>query len=131
MSFEVIGIVKKILPLAQGSSERGEWKKQEFVIETVSAQYPKQICLNVWGDKVDELSRFNVDDQVKVYFNIESREFKERWYTDLRAWRIEREGERNQSEFSEAGGRAPSSGMNDLPTSLDVDSNDSSDDLPF
>jgi hypothetical protein len=52
-------------------------------------QYPKKVCFSAWGDKVSILKSFKTEDTVKVSFNIESREFNGRWYTDLRVWKIE------------------------------------------
>lgn len=71
-----------------GTSARGNWKKQEFVIETAE-QYPKKICLSVWGDKVDSLKQFKPGANVTASINLESREFNGRWYTDVRAWRLQ------------------------------------------
>lgn len=85
-------IVRK-LPVAQGTSARGQWQKQEFIVEYQDGNFPNQVCMNVWGeDKVNDLNRFNVGDKVKVSFNLSSREYNGRWYNDIRAWRIELSG---------------------------------------
>ncbi|MFA5714040.1 MAG: DUF3127 domain-containing protein [Bacteroidales bacterium] len=138
MSFEVKGILKRVLPAVDGKSERGSWIKQEFVIETLSEQYPKQICFNLWGEKVEELRQFTVEEQINVYFNIESREYNERWYTDLRAWRIEKVGEQPQQMPQQMGSagevgkiKSTPSSVANLPTSLDDELDQGSDDLPF
>ena len=122
MALEVTGSLIKKLPVQSGSSARGEWQKQEFVVETHES-FPKKICFNVWGtDKVSELSAYREGETIKVSFNVESREFKERWYTDLRAWRIERVGTGTETE--PASNRyeeyplpenLPDSGEDDLP----------------
>lgn len=85
---EIIGKLVQKLPEQTGEGKNGKWVKQFFVIET-QEQYPKKACFSLWGDKVDVLKRFNESDMIKVSFGIESREFNERWYTDLRAWRID------------------------------------------
>ena len=41
----------QLLPLQTGVSRNGEWKKQEIIVET-DGQYPKKICIAVWGDKI-------------------------------------------------------------------------------
>ncbi len=75
----------------RGSSARGPWCKQNFIVETIES-YPRKICMNVWGDdKVSELRAYNAGEILNVSINIESREFNGRWYTDVRAWRIQRE----------------------------------------
>jgi len=82
-------IVRK-LNVQNGTSARGQWSKQEFIVEYQDGNFPNQVCMNVWGqDKVNDLGRFNVGDKVKVSFNLSSREFNGRWYNDVRAWRIE------------------------------------------
>lgn len=88
MSLEVTGKVIKVMPVQSGVSQRGEWKKQEFVIETIE-QYPKKICISGWAERVDEIQHLEAGTQIKVAINLESREFNERWYTDVRAWKIE------------------------------------------
>ncbi|MBO6515858.1 MAG: DUF3127 domain-containing protein [Bacteroidia bacterium] len=88
MSLEVSGQVIKLLPEQSGQSQRGPWKKQDMIIET-NEQYPKKIAITCWGDKVDEIQNLAPGTQVTVAINIESREYNERWYTDIKAWRIQ------------------------------------------
>ncbi len=92
MSVEIQGKLIKKLPVVSGEGRNGRWEKQEFVIET-DDQYPKKICISLWGDRIRTLEGFAVGDILKVAVNIESREYNERWYTDVRAWRLERIGE--------------------------------------
>ncbi len=88
MSLEVTGRIVQMMDEVNGTSTRGSWKKREFVIETAE-QYPKKICLSVWGDKVDTLTQFKEGANITASINIESREYNERWYTDIRAWRLQ------------------------------------------
>ena len=86
---EISGKLIQKLPLQSGVGKTGtSWQKQEFVIETVEA-YPKKVCANLWGDKVEALNAINIGDSVIVSFSIESREFNGKWYTDVKAWKIE------------------------------------------
>lgn len=90
MSMELEGRIVRKLNVQTGTSARGAWSKQEFILEYQEGSFPSQVCLNVWGDdKVRDLDRYQVGDKVKVSFNLSSREFNGRWYTDVRAWRIE------------------------------------------
>lgn len=84
---EIKGKIKQKLDPITGESSNGAWKKQEFIIET-DGDYPKSICIIVWGDKID-LEKFAVNDTVTVSINIESREYNGRWYTDVKAWKID------------------------------------------
>ena len=88
MSLEITGKIIKVLPEQTGAGKNGNWVKQEFILETTE-QYPKKVCCSAWGDKVDTLKSFSLNDMVKVAINIESREYNERWYTDVRAWKID------------------------------------------
>lgn len=88
MSLEITGRLIQKLPMQSGTSARGSWQKQEFIIETED-QYPRKICANLWGDKADMLNRFNEGDRIRMSFEIESREFNGRWYTDVKAWRLD------------------------------------------
>lgn len=69
-----------------GKSSRGEWQKQDFILETQD-QYPKKVCISVWNNKIELEPHLN--GLVKVFINIESREYNERWYTDVKAWKLE------------------------------------------
>ncbi|MDR1113409.1 MAG: DUF3127 domain-containing protein [Bacteroidales bacterium] len=89
MALEITGKLIQKMDLQQGTSRTGNlWQKQEFVIETME-QYPKKICANLWGENVKILDSLNIGSVVTVSFSLESREFNGKWYTDVRAWRIE------------------------------------------
>jgi hypothetical protein len=88
MSLQVTGRVVKKMPVQNGESARGPWKKQEVIIET-NEQYPKKIAISCWGERVDEIARYQEGDVLTAHISIESREYNDRWYTDVRAWRLE------------------------------------------
>ncbi|MDR0296354.1 MAG: DUF3127 domain-containing protein [Prevotellaceae bacterium] len=90
MALEITGKLVKTLPVQSGTNARGTWSKQEFILETME-QYPRKVCISAWSERVNELSAFLAGDILKVSFSIESREYNERWYTDVRAWRIEKQ----------------------------------------
>lgn len=85
---DVKGKVSQLLPLQTGMGKKGQWKKQEFIVET-PGQYPKKVCLSIWGDKIEQFN-VAVGDQVSVSVDLESREYNGRWYTEARAWKIEK-----------------------------------------
>lgn len=89
MDLSVKGKFVKALPEVSGEGRNGRWVKQNFIIETTE-QYPKKICLVAWGDKTAAVKALNEGDEVKAQISIESREYNDRWYTDVRAWEIER-----------------------------------------
>lgn len=84
---EVTGKMFKMLPSVSGAGANGTWRKQEFVVETMD-QYPKKIALEVWNDDVRSLEALEAGNVVKCLFNVESREYEGRWYTQCRAWKV-------------------------------------------
>ncbi|HPT52464.1 MAG TPA: DUF3127 domain-containing protein [Bacteroidales bacterium] len=89
MDLKIEGRLIQKLALQTGNGKNGEWRKQEFVIETDDA-FPKKICANLWSDRISQLDPIAINEKIAVYFNLESREFNGKWYTDVRAWRIEK-----------------------------------------
>ena len=131
---ELEGRIARKLNVQTGTSARGSWAKQEFIFEYQEGNFPSQVCMNVWGDdKVKELDKYQVGDKVKVSFNLSSREYNGRWYTDVRAWRIEPAGydyAQSAGAYSAPTG-APLPQSTPLPSADDMSSPLSDDDLPF
>jgi hypothetical protein len=99
MAIEIAGTLITLLPEQSGTGINGNWVKQDFVIETED-QYPKKVCFSAWGDKASLIKNISVGTKIKVSFSPESREFNGKWYTDLRAWRIEQNILKPNTEFS-------------------------------
>jgi len=132
MALEFEGNLVKVLSEVTGQGKNGAWVKQDFVLETED-QYPKKACFTAWGDKAADLKTFSLGEKLRVTFSVESREYNDRWYTDLRAFRIDQtNGEGSvapssapvQSQSSKASRQAPP--VADLP-SFSADDQD----LPF
>ena len=43
----------RLLPIQTGSGKNGEWKKQDIIVKT-DGQYPKKVCISIWGDKIND-----------------------------------------------------------------------------
>ena len=84
---ELQGKVIAALPERSGFSARGEWKAQDFVIETHEA-YPHKMVFTVFG--ADRLARFNIQigQEVMVSFDIDAREYNGRWFNSIRAFDV-------------------------------------------
>lgn len=124
MEFE--GVVYKIMPATKGTSARGDWQRQEVIFEMPS-EFSRKVCVTFFN-KESEVARLKEGAAYTVSVNIESREYNGRWYTDVRAWRV-------QPKQAEA--PAPSAPMPDMPPVGEEPSYASSssaaevDDLPF
>jgi Domain of unknown function (DUF3127) len=88
MVLEFEGSLVKVLPEVTGQGKNGVWVKQDFVLET-EEQYPKKACFTAWGDKAADLKTYSLGEKLRISFSVESREYNERWYTDLKAYRID------------------------------------------
>lgn len=89
MELQLEGIVRELLPLQEGDGRNGRWRKQQFILETQGGQYPRQVCIMVWGDKIDQFS-LHIGDNITASIDIESREYNGRWYTDVKVWKVEK-----------------------------------------
>ncbi len=116
---ELSGKIIAILPLQSGTGRNGsEWKKQDYVVETHD-QYPKKMCFNLWGDRIDQFA-IQMEEEVTVSFDIDCREWQGKWFNDIRAWKIDRN---------------PNAGTGTQPIQqtapVEFTSTDVKDDLPF
>ena len=94
---EIKGTIIAALPETSGISKAGnQWKKKEYVLENTDGQFPRKVAFTCFGDNADKIN-LQVGQVATVYFDIESREYNGRWYTDLRAWRADVEVPGTQS----------------------------------
>ncbi len=87
---EIVGKIIQVLPEQGGQSKTTgkDWKLQAYVLET-QEQYPRKVHFEVFGEDRIKANPCQLDDIVTVSFDIESREFNGRWYTSIRAWKIQ------------------------------------------
>lgn len=84
---EITGKIIHVFPERSGTSARGEWKAQSFVVETKD-QYPRKMVFDVFG--AERLQRFNIKsgDEVTVFFDIDAHEYQGRWFNNIRAYDV-------------------------------------------
>ena len=100
---EIKGKVVAVLPTQSGTSSNGAWTKQEIVIETAGT-YPKKVCFAIPKEKIGKLK---VGANVTAEIDVVSREYNNKWYTNVNAWKI--------SVNSEGVSTPADSGTDDLP----------------
>jgi len=132
MSYEMKGTVKRLYDVWK--SETSEFYKREFVI-TTAEQYPSDVKFSALKEKSDQLNGITEGDRVNVKFDIKGREYNDRYYVDLNAWRIEKMDADGTSapadgtaEPAAAGGDVPPAPNTFQPTTPAAGDND---DLPF
>ena len=138
MALEIEGTLAQKLPVQSGSSARGPWAKQEFILEYPDGNFTAKACFTAWGqEKVQDLDKYQVGDKVKVSFNLKSREYNGRWYNDLQIWKIAPAGDRQPAQDSvpaaarpvpqaPAWQSAPAPTLEDMPAD-----SEGAEDLPF
>ena len=130
---EIKGKIIAKLDLQQGTSKAGnEWKKQEYIMETLG-DYPKKVKFDFFGERVDQYP-LEVGDMVTIGYDIESREFNGKWYTDIRGFKAIKEQGNLQAAASNNASEpapAPEPMAAPMPTQADLFNAEKGDDLPF
>jgi len=84
-SYEMVGIIKVIM---DEQSFPSGFSKREFVI-TSEEEYPQDIKLTLTKERAKLLDVLKTGERVKVSFGIRGNEYKERYYVDLNAFKVE------------------------------------------
>ena len=127
---EIIGKVVAVLELQSGTSKKGsEWKKRDFVIETLDEKFPKKVCFTLFGDRADACP--SIDSVVNVAFDIDAHEYNGKWFNSVNAWKVEPEQAQQQAAPQQAAPAPQPSRPAPVANSNPATSNSSSTDLPF
>ena len=126
---EINGKIIQLLEKQTGEGKNGTWQKQDYILET-EGQYPKKVCFNLWGDKIEKFG-MKEGDVVVVSCDLESREFNSKWYTDVKAWNVVKKGEGSaQPQNTENRSEEPSP-FDATTEDFTVETGGGGDDLPF
>ena len=131
-------IIRKLDPQGGTSKAGREWKKQEYVLETLDTAYPRQVKFDFFGERADQYP-LEVGDIITLSYDIESREFNGRWYTDIRGFKAVKEDPNAvaaaPAPYTPAGEPAPAPAPGDAaapaPPMESFDQPAAGDDLPF
>lgn len=87
---ELIGKLIKVLPEQSGQTEKGNWVRGGFVVEYQDGEYPRNAAFTLFGEnRINMVKSIQLGSMVRVQFSVNSREYQERWYTDLSCFRVE------------------------------------------
>jgi hypothetical protein len=135
---EITGkIIQKMDPQGGISKAGNQWKKQEYVMETLDS-YPRKVKFDFFGDRADQFP-LEVGDVITLSYDIESREFNGRWYTDIRGFKAVKTDPNSAPAAAPyppaAGEPAPAPAPDGMPAPPPVDTHfdqpAEGDDLPF
>ncbi|RRJ95092.1 DUF3127 domain-containing protein [Opitutaceae bacterium TAV4] len=117
--FEITGTIKKIFDEQTFGSG---FNKREFVLTIADGRFPQDIKFECVKDKVSLLASLNPGDKAKVFFDLRGREWKENYFVNLNAWKIELVG---------AASDAPTSADDGAPLPEEPGTPVNDDDVPF
>ena len=85
-SMKIESKIIEVLPLQSEEGKNVRWKKQDVILEKL-VQYPTRICIDSWNDKIDN-AFLQIENDLTIDVDIESRWYNGRWYTEVKAWRV-------------------------------------------
>lgn len=84
----IVGKIIKFLPKVEGESSRGPWVKGGFVIE-YGDEYPTKAAFTIFGEqRLQKCAELKEGMEVTVNYNPQSREYNDRWYTDMQCFSV-------------------------------------------
>lgn len=119
--------------ITEGVSQSGNaWRKVTGIFETVG-DYPRTIAVTAMNANCQRVLELKPGKVYEVNFDIKSREFNGKWYTDVNAWAI------NDIDVEVGGPRIPDPQPKAVQTSMNLpeqrytsdDFNRNNDGLPF
>lgn len=113
MDLKIAGHVVQILDEQSGEGRNGPWRKQDFVLET-EGDYPAKVCITQWGDDIEKFG-VREGERLTAHIDIRSREYNGRWYTDVKAWKVEKQAPAADASSSGPPSEVPPPDDEDLP----------------
>ena len=86
------GRIYKLFPVQSGSSQRGEWSRQDFIFEyfeTPNDRYADRVLLSVMNDRIKEYDLHEGDECI-IGFGHNTREYQGRYFNDIRLYHFEK-----------------------------------------
>ncbi len=125
MSYEITGtLVKKYETETKGES----FRVRDFVIKANDGgQYDNFVKFQTTQDRTAIVDDLNEGDEIKVHFDLRGRQWQDKYFTNLNAWRVESMSANSGNSVASPG--APD--FSDAPAAGDSLEADASDDLPF
>lgn len=86
------GRIYKLFPVQSGTSQRGEWTKQDFIFEYFEQptdRYADRVLLSIMNDRIREYD-LHEGDEVIIGFGHNTREYQGRYFNDVRLYHFEK-----------------------------------------
>jgi hypothetical protein len=66
-----------------------KFRVMDFVIQTPDEKYPQSIQFQVMNDRIQEMDKFTMGEELEVTFDLRGREYNGKYYNTLNAYKIE------------------------------------------
>lgn len=86
MSFEIEGKLHKKF---ETENKTATFQAREFVVEINTNNYMQYIKFQLTQDRCELIDQYNEGDQINVHFDLRGREWNEKYFTNLNAWKVE------------------------------------------
>ena len=81
-------LLKKLNPESGIRKDGRGWKKQHFILQTDNS-FNNEICFQLFGEeKMTMLKNIEIGEKIEVFFNLSSREYNQKYYHNIDAWKI-------------------------------------------
>ncbi len=126
MSFEIEGKLHKKF---ETESKTATFQARDFVLLIEDGNYPQYIKFQLTQDRCGLIDNYNEGDAIKVSFDLRGREWNEKYFTNLNAWKIEKVGEGSTTPQEDV----PFPDEDQMPSDPDFENSAGQfeDDLPF
>ena len=126
---EITGKVVSVLePQSFTSKKDGSVVVKHFFVIETQGQYPKKVAFSVIGDEKFRQMNIVVGGTYNVSFDVESREWQGKWFSDVSAWRALRMDGAQAQQGQQAQSPTPSAQPAPQPSQQQEQPKD---DLPF
>ncbi|MFT7588455.1 MAG: hypothetical protein ACI959_000665 [Limisphaerales bacterium] len=131
MSYELTGRLIEKFDIEQPTAS---FRKREFVVELAAERSGRKffdpVKFQLTQDRVDLIDAYELNETLKVTFDIKGnrweRDDRVSYFTNLVAWKIEREGAESTGSTDTGASTPPP-----MPPAADASEDDELDDLPF
>ena len=117
--FEFEGTLTAITDKKSGEGKNGEWALIKFKVTEDKDDYPQSCVFSMIksGEYIDNVKKFSYKkgDKMKVFFNLDTSDYKGKSYNDIKAWKVEGESSGKPTKEEADKEHVSEEGIDDLP----------------
>lgn len=84
------GKIEALSNQRSGEGKNGTWKSIDLIVKETIGDYPQSAAFTAGTKKYDEAIACRIGEEVTIHFNLKTNFYKERYYTSLEIWKIEK-----------------------------------------